>query len=96
MITLVSGIHHFTVGCAPGDLPALLAFYTRTLGLAQGYRNDLRHPGYWLYAGGHAIVHLNALQKETPARERGALDHVALAAHGLLSTRAAGRGHPFR
>ena len=87
MITQVSAIHHFTVGCAPGDLPVLLAFYTRTLGLEQGYRPDLRHPGYWLYSGGLAIVHLNALLKETPPHRSGALDHVALSAHGLLATR---------
>lgn len=87
MIANVSTLHHFTVGCAPADLPVLLAFYTRMLGLTQGYRPDLRHPGYWLYAGGHAIVHLNALLKETPARGGGGLDHIALVAHGLLSTR---------
>lgn len=87
MIANVSTLHHFTVGCAPADLPALLAFYTRILGLTQGYRPDLRHPGYWLYAGGHAIVHLNALLNESPPHGGGALDHIALAAHGLPSTR---------
>ncbi|MEJ8850807.1 VOC family protein [Variovorax rhizosphaerae] len=89
MIANVSAIHHFTVGCTPADLPALLEFYTRVVGLQQGYRPDLRNPGYWLYAGGHAIVHLNALLRETPVRDGGALDHVALQAHGLLSTRQA-------
>lgn len=89
MIAEVSGIHHFTVGCATGDLPVLLAFYTHTLGLQEGYRPGLRYPGHWLYAGGHAIVHLNALLPETPAREGGALDHVALKAHGFVSGRQA-------
>lgn len=87
MIANVSSLHHFTVGCAPADLPVLLAFYTRTLGLTRGFRPDLRHPGHWLYAGGRAIVHLNALLKETPARGGGGLDHIALVAHGLQSTR---------
>lgn len=96
MITQVSAIHHFTVGCAPGDLPALLAFYTRTLGLTQGWRPALRHPGYWLYAGGQAIIHLNALLKETPARRGGVVDHVALAAHGLRTTRDALRAAGIR
>ena len=89
MTTHISGLHHFTVACAPGDLPVLLAFYTEALGLRKGYRPDLRNPGYWLYAGDNAIVHLNALRHETPARERGAFDHVALSAHGLLATRKA-------
>ena len=52
----VSALHHVTIGCAPEDLPRLLAFYTTTIGLQQGYRPALRHPGYWLYAGGHAIA----------------------------------------
>ncbi|MDM0015303.1 VOC family protein [Variovorax sp. J22P168] len=98
MIANVSTLHHFTVGCAPADLPVLLAFYTRTLGLTEGYRPDLRNPGYWLYAGGHALVHLNALLKETPARGGGGgLDHIALVAHGLVSTRASlqAEGIPF-
>lgn len=85
----VSAIHHFTIGCAPEDLPVLFDFYTGTLGLQQGYRPALRHPGYWLYAGEHAIVHLNALRPATPSREGGPVDHVALKAHGLVSTREA-------
>ncbi|WP_326536015.1 VOC family protein [Pseudorhodoferax sp.] len=85
----VSAIHHFTIGCAPADLPVLLAFYTRILGLQNGYRPALRYPGHWLYAGGHAIVHLNALLQTSPARGSGPLDHVALKAHGLAATRAA-------
>lgn len=87
----VSAIHHFTVGCAPKDLPVLHAFYTATLGLQEGYRPALRHPGYWLYAGGdaNAIVHLNALLQATPSRDGGPLDHVALKAHGLAEARKA-------
>lgn len=89
MNTSVSAIHHFTIGCAPTDLPALLNFYTATLGLENGYRPALRYPGHWLYANGHAIVHLNALLTESPPRQSGPLDHVALKAHGLASTREA-------
>lgn len=87
----VSAIHHFTIGCAPEDLPVLRDFYAGTLGLREGYRPALRHPGYWLYAGEHAIVHLNALHQTSPSasRDLAALDHVALKAHGLNSTREA-------
>ena len=87
MISEVSGIHHFTIGCAPHDLPMLLEFYTRTVGLQQGYRPALRFPGHWLYAGGQAIVHLNAMLQTTPGRNTSPLDHIALKAHGLNSTR---------
>ena len=85
----VSAIHHFTIGCAPDDLPVLLDFYTTTLGLQNGYRPGLRHPGHWLYAGGQAIVHLNALLQATPTNGGSPLDHVALKANGLASTRQA-------
>ena len=85
----IAAIHHFTVGCAPGDLPALLDFYAGKLGLKDGYRPGLRYPGHWLYAGGHAILHLNALHRTTPARGSGSLDHIALQARGLVATRQA-------
>ena len=88
----VSAIHHFTIGCRPEDLPVLLDFYQGTLGLRAGYRPALRHPGHWLYAAGtdgQAIVHLNALRQDSPPPEGGPVDHVALKAHGLVSTREA-------
>ncbi len=86
MSVVVSGLHHVTIGCAPGDLPGLLAFYTTTLGLQEGYRPALRHPGHWLYAGGQAVLHLNALLPLTPP-DRGPVDHMALKAHDLDATR---------
>jgi catechol 2,3-dioxygenase-like lactoylglutathione lyase family enzyme len=85
----ISAIHHFTIGCAADDLPVLLAFYSGTLGLKEGYRPALRNPGHWLYAGGHAIVHLNALLKASPSRDGSPLDHIAFKAHGLVTTREA-------
>ncbi|RDI21984.1 glyoxalase/bleomycin resistance protein/dioxygenase superfamily protein [Pseudacidovorax intermedius] len=89
MSAAISALHHFTVGCAPGDLPVLLDFYTRVLGLKEGFRPALRHPGHWLYVGDQAIIHLNALHSSTPSRTGGALDHVALKAEGLHRMRRA-------
>ncbi|VTU28411.1 hypothetical protein H4CHR_02198 [Variovorax sp. PBS-H4] len=89
MAVAVSTIHHFTIGCTVEELPPLLAFYTRTLGLKEGYRPALRHPGHWLYAGGHAILHLNALLQTSHAQSVGPVDHIALKATGLASTREA-------
>jgi catechol 2,3-dioxygenase-like lactoylglutathione lyase family enzyme len=85
----ISAIHHFTIGCALDDLPVLLDFYSGTLGLKEGYRPALRNPGHWLYAGGHAIVHLNALLTASPSRNGGPLDHIAFKAQGLVTTREA-------
>lgn len=86
----ISGLHHFTIGCAPSELPALLQFYTATVGLKDGFRPALRHPGHWLYCGERAILHLNALLPEGhDAYGRGPVDHVSFHAHGLERTRAA-------
>lgn len=85
----VTAIHHVTIGCALSDLPALLEFYTRVIRLQEGFRPALRHPGHWLYAGGHAIVHLNAMRQSSSLREGGAIDHIAFQAHNLRATREA-------
>lgn len=85
----VSALHHVTIGCAREDLPVLLAFYAGTLGLQDGYRPALRYPGHWLYASGHAVLHLNALLPQSPKSQAGAVDHIALKAHGLAATRQA-------
>mgnify|MGYP002151145567 CR=1 FL=1 len=60
----VSALHHVTIGCAPEDLPRLLAFYTTTIGLQQGYRPALRHPGYgWERNAGYGTPeHLAAMR----------------------------------
>ena len=88
----VSGLHHYTLRCAPDELPALHDFYTRVIGLAVGARPEIPAPGYWLYAGDHAIVHLYALlaehDDELGAYVTGPLDHISFRAHGLEATRA--------
>ena len=78
------GLHHVTAVAT--DPTRNLAFYRDVLGLSVGPRPGFDSEGYWLYAGGHAIVHLNALLPQTPP-EHGPVDHVALMAHGLDATR---------
>jgi catechol 2,3-dioxygenase-like lactoylglutathione lyase family enzyme len=87
MTISVSSIHHFTIGCASGDLFELVAFYTKYVGLEDGPRPALRHPGHWLYSDGKPIVHLNALLAESGPRTTGAVDHISFRAHGLEQTR---------
>lgn len=88
----VSGLHHYTLRCAPDELPALHDFYTRVIGLSVGARPEIPAPGYWLYAGGHAIVHLYAYlaghDDAVPAYVTGPLDHISFRAQGLVATRA--------
>ncbi len=71
------------------DLHATRDFYTEVLGLETGPRPPFEFPGYWLYAGDVACVHLaEAARDGGPARGGGAVDHVAFAADDLEGTRA--------
>ena len=98
----VSGLHHYTLRCVPAELPALHDFYTRVIGLTVGARPDIPAPGYWLYAGGHPIVHLyahlshpsdeagaasDAEQGAAPMWVTGPLDHISFRAHDVEGVR---------
>ncbi len=71
-----------------GDLEATRDFYESALGLKVGARPPLSFPGYWLYLGGRAVVHLAKKSggDEAPGpsdRGTGPIDHVAFEAAGL-------------
>ena len=83
-----SGLHHFTIRCAPADLPELVGFYGKYLNLTPGARPVMPFPGFWLYAGEQPVVHLFACLDEKDAGTTGALDHISFRAHGLEATRA--------
>ncbi len=72
---MITGLHHINLR-APAELLATLRdFYRDVLGLEQGARPDFGSPGYWLYAGGHPIVHLST-QRPDEAK-RGPVDPAA-------------------
>lgn len=79
----VGRFDHFTVRCRPQDLDELRDFYVGLLGLAEGPRPNFDFPGHWLYSEGHPIVHLAGLLDSRPARETGALDHIAFSGCSL-------------
>ena len=71
------------------DLDATKAFYCEVLGLAVGERPLLPFPGYWLYSGGVACVHVaeRASYEAQCARlglsaKPSPVDHVAFEADG--------------
>ena len=69
-------LEHFTLECA--DLERTRSFYCDMLGLTAGFRPQMSFPGYWLYCGGVAVVHL--MKKEAadrPKTNTGRLDHIA-------------------
>lgn len=86
---IVAGLFHVAV--KTNDLAATVAFYTRILGLRNGFRPDFGYPGAWLYvpfAGGPAIMHIYAGGPALGAEGRApsgtaAIDHVSLACRGF-------------
>jgi catechol 2,3-dioxygenase-like lactoylglutathione lyase family enzyme len=81
-------LQHYTI--EPSDLEATKNFYCDVLGLENGDRPPLNFPGYWLYSGGIATVHLmgqrepregivvRGTQKKFTDTNR--LDHIAFSA----------------
>jgi catechol 2,3-dioxygenase-like lactoylglutathione lyase family enzyme len=86
----VGSIEHVLV--LADDIERTRAFYCEVVGLAVGDRPPLEFPGYWLYAGATACVHIAErrpyaahaarLGLAVPERDPGAgpVDHIAFAA----------------
>jgi catechol 2,3-dioxygenase-like lactoylglutathione lyase family enzyme len=81
-------LQHYTI--EPADLELTKNFYCDVLGLENGERPPLNFPGYWLYSGGVAIVHLIGQRQpregivvrgtEKKFSDTNRLDHIAFAA----------------
>jgi catechol 2,3-dioxygenase-like lactoylglutathione lyase family enzyme len=84
-------IDHLTIRAHQKDMEALKDFYEAVLGLKAGKRPNFVFPGYWLYMGNRAVVHLAGNAKpETPASDSGAtlgFDHVSFRTTGLGAMR---------
>jgi catechol 2,3-dioxygenase-like lactoylglutathione lyase family enzyme len=84
----LGGLQHYTI--EPSDLERTKDFYCDVLGLENGERPPLGFPGYWLYSGGTATVHLMGTRTpregivvrgtEKKYEDTGRLDHIAFAA----------------
>jgi catechol 2,3-dioxygenase-like lactoylglutathione lyase family enzyme len=91
----LGGLQHFTI--EPQDLERSKNFYVNVLGLEIGDRPPLDFPGYWLYSGGTATVHLMGTRKpregivvrgtEKKFEDTGRFDHIAFAASDLPGVR---------
>ncbi|HEX7969802.1 MAG TPA: VOC family protein, partial [Stellaceae bacterium] len=74
-------LNHVTV--RTDDLEGTRDFYSDVLGLQEGARPPLAFPGYWLYCGEQAVVHLVPRSGAIGAgdgRDTGNFDHVAFVA----------------
>lgn len=84
----LGALQHYTI--EPSDLERTKNFYCDVLGLENGDRPPLGFPGYWLYSGGVATVHLLGERKPREGivvrgsaakfENTGRVDHIAFAA----------------
>lgn len=78
------GFSHYNLRAPRVMLDQLRDFYRDVVGLEVGNRPPFRSFGYWLYAGGNAVLHLSeaASTEDRPARSVGTFDHAAFACSG--------------
>lgn len=68
-------LDHVNVRCS--DLEATKAFFETVVGLSDGWRPDFPFPGYWLYSGDQAVVHLVEMKLSGERAGKGTMDHFA-------------------
>jgi catechol 2,3-dioxygenase-like lactoylglutathione lyase family enzyme len=83
----LSELNHVTVRTK--DLEGTRDFYVKALGMRVGDRPDLGFPGYWLYVGQSAVLHLvpeSAGIGAGPSEDTGNFDHIAFLANDYDTT----------
>lgn len=65
------------------DVPRLVEFYERVLGLEKGKRPDFGFGGAWMYSGEDAVVHIVETGATVAYRGDQQLEHYAMRATGL-------------
>jgi catechol 2,3-dioxygenase-like lactoylglutathione lyase family enzyme len=87
----VLGLDHVNIAGSAALIERVRAFYVDILGLTEGHRPPFQSRGFWLYAGGHPVVHLRVSDSDTIGAS--ALDHYAFTCTGLDETMALLREH---
>ncbi len=83
-------LHHINISAPAQELASARDFYCALLGLQCGPRPAFRNPGYWLYAGAEAIIHLTQRPEHFcrhTLREHSTFDHIAFACDDLPAMR---------
>lgn len=95
----INSLDHYNIETA--RLDETVEFYTEVLGLSQGYRPaSIPIPGAWMYAGGHACIHINAVDDDLSG-PTGPINHVAFETanepgdYDAMKADLAARGLPF-
>jgi len=84
-------IDHLTIRAHLDDMVTLRDFYEGALGLKAGKRPNFQFPGFWMYMGDRAVIHLAGNAKaDTPRAPSGStmgFDHVSFRTTGLQAAR---------
>lgn len=71
----INSLDHYNIETV--RLEQTVEFYTEVLGLSRGYRpSSIPIPGAWMYAGGHACIHINEVSDDLSG-PTGPINHVA-------------------
>ncbi|MBV8150471.1 MAG: VOC family protein [Candidatus Eremiobacteraeota bacterium] len=63
-------------------------FFVDVVGLEVGDRPPFAFPGYWLYSGDQAVIHLGGMRDESGSKHGGAaIDHISFRMTGLRAMR---------
>ena len=97
----INGIDHYNIAGPAELIERVRDFYVDVLTFVEGERPQFSSGGYWLYAGGSALVHLRVDDApDTPRVDstHSYCDHIALACAGLeaFEGRLDAAGVPFR
>jgi len=79
----VTGMNHFTI--LAHDIEETRSFYTKILGLKEGYRPDMGFPGIWFYVGEQWVLHV-VVGRKMPSPPAGVIDHMAFSATDINAT----------
>jgi len=76
------GLSHYNLRASRALLDELCAFYCEVVGLTVGPRPPFASFGYWLYAGGRAVLHLSEARDERSRSGTTTFDHAAFDCRG--------------
>ncbi len=76
-------IDHINISAPKELLESVKEFYCAIFGLVAGRRPNFSTPGFWLYSGDNAIIHLMESSEHYSNEKQGYLDHVAYKTTGL-------------
>ena len=79
----VIGLDHYNICGTEREIEDVRDFYCSVLGFTEGFRPGFGIDGCWLYANGHALLHLTIVEERTGKKETGNLHHIALRCQGL-------------